>query len=223
VLAEIGTTARGTQDLVQQQFREVLQAVISGAATTAEQAKIDPDRLGRRLLENVQQAVSPEEAHRVPERVDERTGQSDAPLSETAARRAALRRAAERRARRGALRIFPDESTGRERLEALRALSPDEQQRLDALGQDEVRSNEVGTFVGLSPTPLDEELHRKGLTKQTRLRTSDAGTGTFTVLTDEGKQLAGLLTAEGELPDWLDLSDVATYQPPPPADDDIPF
>jgi hypothetical protein len=225
VIVEISTIAKGTQELVQQQFREVLHAVLSGAAVTAEQAKIDPERLEHQLLENVRRELTPSPQRGAAEAAD--GGTDHPPATPTPASRAAARRAAERRVRRQSttgLRTFPDEEAGRASLERLRGLSPTQQQRLDQLAQDEVDSSDYGSYVGLTPVGDDDELQRAGLTRRSRVRTPD-GLSTVTVLSDQGKELGRLLAAEGDLPPWLDLSDVATNEPPPavPGDDDIPF
>ena len=143
-------------------------------------------------------------------------GSEDAAARQRDARR--RRAAAARRAAAGTeretsiLTSLPDESAGREALERLRSLPPEQQQRLDQLAQDEVNCTQHASYVGLPPTPEGDQLHREGLTTRVRRRTA-TDSQLLTLLSDEGRQPARVLSGEGELSDRLDLSVVAPYEP----------
>jgi hypothetical protein len=216
LLAEVKVTAASTQQLVQDQFRELLRAFLGGAARTAEEAKIDPERLEQRLLQNVRAQILPEaERALAVERARE------AGRSAVARRRAAAARrpqqSLELNPRVEDLRTLPDEESGKELLERLRRLPAASQLRLSRLGTDVVDSAQSGMFEGLGfDRGGDEALIRDGLATRRRTRDSDGDLLDLTTLTDDGVEMARLFTAEGELPRWLDLTGIAT-------DDDIPF
>lgn len=222
LLAEVKATATSTQQLVQEQFRELLRAFLDGAARTAEEAKIlDPERLEQRLLQNVRSQILPEA---------ERAAAADRPRETREPSSAARRRAVARRAQQQQqqqqlvtdprveiLRTMPDEESGRQLLERLRKLPAAAQARLGKLAQDLIQSAETDVYEGLAFRPYsDQHLLADALATRRRTRDSDGELLDLATLSDEGVEIARLLTAEGELPPWLDLTGVAT-------DDEIPF
>jgi hypothetical protein len=144
-------------------------------------------------------------------------GSEDAAARRRDARR--RRSAAARRAAAGTeretsiLTSLPDESAGREALERLRSLPPEQQQRLDQLAQDEVNSTQHGSYVGLPPTPEGDQLHREGRTTRVRRRTG-TDSQLLTLLSDEGRQPARVLSGEGELSDCPRLQRLRAHARP---------
>ena len=221
LLAEVRATTASTQQLVHEQFQDVLRAFLGGTARTAEETKLDPERLEKRLLENVRAQIGPE-AERV--------------VAEREARAELTRRARELRPTRASrtsrensgqqplqaerlqkLTTFPDEAVGRPLLEQLRELPGSSQYRLGELGRDVIDSTQIGIYEGLTYAPFkDDALLAAGLVKRHRTRNQEGEIADLARLTNEGEAVARLMTATGELPAWLDLTNIQT-------DDDIPF
>jgi len=219
LLVEVNTAVSSTQNMVGEQFRELLRAFVEGASKTAEETgKFDPEQFEQRLMANIQQATqrAPQSEQKAPEPPRPSTD---------AVRRARARRAAERRAaeKKDSVQIteFPPEEEGRQIAGEMRKLSDDARRRLMELGEDEINSRESGVYIGLTPSePADKELSDAGLATRARVRSD--GLFEVTRLTSKGRHWARLLVATGDIPDYAkDLT-------PPPApetasDDDIPF
>jgi hypothetical protein len=240
LLTEVRATAQSTQALIGQQFNQLLQAFVRGAAQTAQETKFDPDVWERRLLENVRTAVQPQASGAStaasptpttasPEisaatlrrlRADRaRRAQQDA---ERAAGRGIPVGPAQRRAsdeRLAKLKTWPAEDDAPRAVAILRELSPIERGRLQRLGNDEITSREGGTYVGLIPESRDEALEARDLVTKARVRSEDAPIEVAR-LTNNGVDAARLLTALGDIPTWAE--DVIEVDSPEP-DDDIPF
>lgn len=230
LLAEVRTTGQATQALVSQQFNKLLEAFVTGAARTAQETKVDPENFERRLLANIvsaAQASSPSSVtpQRPPTTAVRRPVDDGAPAA--AARDAArerVRTAAAGRTRPNRLKSFPEQEAGGDAVATLGKLSPSERLRLQRLGRDEISSTEDGTYVGLYWTPVDTELEQQSLVTPARV---DVGQDYRTVsrLTEQGVNVARLLTATGEIPSWA--KEVVSVEPPDTGvgvgDDDIPF
>ena len=97
---------------------------------------------------------------------------------------------------------FPrDEQKLNELVGILAALSPAARRDLEMLGKDEVSSLRNGRYVGLEAdgSPSELELLQAGLAEQFERRSS-SGTDKIVRLTDAGRQVTRLLTANGEVP-----------------------
>jgi hypothetical protein len=228
LLAEVRTTAQATQAMVSQQFNQLLQAFVTGAAQTAEETKFDPASFERRLMANIRAAAQspgtgagqtsvPVAGTDSPERVVERP-------SLGRAQRERVTRLRARNERPERLKSFPSEEDGRPAADLLRKLDPDGRRRLKRLGEDELHATASGAYVGISPTDEDDALRELNLVTSARVQ---AGGGRIVVtrLTDDGVSAARLLTALGEIPNWAqDLIEVEEPDDPPwPGDEDIPF
>lgn len=121
------------------------------------------------------------------------------------------------------LKTFPTEQEGSHAATSLRKLTPEIRRRLWQLGEDEIRSADVGTYIGLEPEPSDDVLEREHLVTSARVNGSD-GAEIVTRLTDDGVALSRLLTALGDIPSWArDVVEVGDTSDDNQGDDDIPF
>jgi len=205
LLSEVQTTARATETLVREQFREVLKALIE-ASNSSGDGRFDSEALERRLLESVKREVAPPKT-------------PTQPLPDPS--RARARFIAERSRRRSEMirqrQSFPGEEEGRPALQRLKSLTPAAQARLRAYADDEIQSIENGTYLGLPVAdPLedhDRELVDRHLVSRFR-RTDDGRMQTVGRLTEAGQLLARLLLAVGEIPEWA--ADELPAVPPAP-------
>jgi hypothetical protein len=208
LLSEVQTTARSTEAMVGEQFRELLRAFMGAASATAQEGgKFDPNELERRMMENVRREF----------------GGSARTVASASARTRA-------EARGGPARTLPPESQplltfpdspveGESSLQFLENASPAAVRRLFALASDEIRNaGRPTSYVGLGRQPADAELREAELVHETRVRTQGA-IRTVTRLTDQGRQIARLLTAVGDIPGWAEGRIPQVVQD----DDDIPF
>jgi hypothetical protein len=226
LLAEVRATAQATQAMVSQQFNQLLQAFVTGAAQTAEETKFDPVSFERRLMSNIRAAAQPPATSVAqasgtdgPERTAVRPTPSRLQRERAAAR---LRTRNERPDR---LKAFPSEDEGRASAILLRELEPNLRIRLKRLAEDELFAAERGSYVGIGPSQEDDALRERNLVTSARVDTGD-GRQVVTRLTDDGVSAARLLTALGEIPTWArDVIDADESEAPfsSDGDDDIPF
>ena len=229
LLAEVRTTAQATQAMVSQQFNQLLQAFVAGAAQTAQETKFDPVIFEQRLMSNIRNAAQPPTAGEPSSRPSagsearERTSDRPRPSATPAARRSAASVLRARRERPFRLKTFPMEPEGSRAAATLRKLAPEIRRRLWQLGEDEIKSADSGTYIGLDPEPSDDVLEREHLVTPARVNGSN-GTETVTRLTDDGVAVARLLTALGDIPSWArDVVEIEDTSDDSQSDDDIPF
>jgi hypothetical protein len=150
---EVRTTAQVTQAMVTQQFDQLLQAFVTGAAQTAQETKFDPVSFEQRLMSNIRLAAQ-QPAGGVttsPSASGSDLGHqvvSPPPRSQRDQARRATRQRSDRPAR---LRTFPAEDEGRQAVAALRDLSATERGRLRDLAEDEIGAAASGSYIGLYP------------------------------------------------------------------------
>jgi hypothetical protein len=226
LLTEVRTTAQVTQAMVTQQFDQLLQAFVTGAAQTAQETKFDPVSFEQRLMSNIRLAAQ-QPAGGVttsPSASGSDLGHqvvSPPPRSQRDQARRATRQRSDRPAR---LRTFPAEDEGRQAVAALRDLSATERGRLRDLAEDEIGAAASGSYIGLYPEIDDLRLEELNLVGQARVELGDSELIVVRRLTDEGAAVARLLTALGEIPPWArDLPDVRSQSDGVVPDDDIPF
>lgn len=214
LLAEVKTASDSMQSMLGEQFSNLLQA-FTQAATTASGAegKFNPEEFERRITQNIQMATAGQRQD------TEEAGR--ARRLEIARRETRTRPARDRIAH--LLETWPDEDKGRQAVEKVKELSPAARSRLAELGADERRSRRGGSYIGLSDhDPGDEELSSKGLITDYR---EEIGGDPILVrrLTSDGRQVACLFTATGEIPDYAKDVSLSRDQGSSASDDDIPF
>jgi hypothetical protein len=107
------------------------------------------------------------------------------------------------------LDTYPDREEGLRSVAALRALSPFAVSALRSLGEDQRRSTVMGVAPGLfvrsGGTPWHKELKQAGLIEPAEppAGPSTASGREFVVLTEQGREVARLLTARAAIPDYL--------------------
>lgn len=194
LLTEVQTSARSTERMVGEQFRDLLKAFVE----SNEGGKLDMDTFERRLMlerrmtahETVSQ--SQQETERAPARVAQRS-------------RAVSRLAVEQQRRIQVLRSFPTEEEGTGVLGKLKALSPDARDKLKKYLDDEIsaaRGGYVGLPFGDEIGSEDKVLIDQGFLVKARVM---AGGNPIMVgrLTDAGRIAGRILSATGEIPAWL--------------------
>lgn len=210
LLTEVQTTARSTERLVGEQFRDLLKAFVE----SNEGGKLDMDTFERRLMETFERRIASRdiasqraEAFSTRPPNAPRVGGSARPISPGQQRRVARARA---------FSVFPDEGDGKDALATLKRLTPRQRKRLQEYAEDEIRSLQRGVMVGLPLGDViredDQALLDNDLISKARpsLGNTSALVGR---LTDLGVMAGRILTATGQLPSWL-----ASELPFPPAD-----
>jgi hypothetical protein len=210
LLTEVQTTARSTERLVGEQFRDLLKAFVE----SNEGGKLDMDTFEHRLMETFERRIASREV--ATQRSDPfsarpsnalRVGVADRPVSSGQQRRLARARA---------FSVFPDEEEGKDALATLKRLTPRQRKRLQEYAEDEIRSLQRGTMVGLALGDViredDQALLGNNLIVKARV---SAGNTSALVgrLTELGRIAGRILIATGPLPPWL-----ASDLPFPPSD-----
>jgi hypothetical protein len=230
LLAEVRATAQATQAMVSQQFSQLLQAFVTGAAQTAQETKFDPERFEQLLMSNIRAAAQPP-ASATPQTRATTTRERPQTASEqpvnvpTRVQRApAGTRLRQRNVRPSLLRSFPSSDEGRTAVGLLRDMESDQRRRLSRLAEDEIDSSRRGAYIGLPRSPEDDALQDRGFVTAARVEV-DGERKVVTRLTDTGVAVARILTALGEVPDWARdvVESDATERPSWEGDDDIPF
>jgi hypothetical protein len=211
LLTEVQTTARSTERLVGEQFRDLLKAFVE----SNEGGKLDMDTFERHLMETLERRMAGREAAQRAESLAARAQLgAQRPVGGRAMSPAQQRRLSRARA----FSIFPDEGEGKDALATLKRLATGQRKRLQEYAEDEVRSTQRGAIIGL---PLgdtvgedDQALLDNGLIAKVRASVSRSG-ALLGRLTDAGRTASRILTATGELPPWL-----ASELPLPPSEDE---
>lgn len=165
--------------MVSQQFNQLLQAFVTGAAQTAQETKFDPVSFEQRLLSNIRAAAQPPASAAPQPRSRATTADGPQRLSEPVSTNRAQReqlaaRLRIRNARLSLLKTFPSEDEGRTAADLLRNLEPGQRRRLRELAEDELATTARGAWVGLGPMQEDRSLQAKNLV--TWARDSRVGT-----------------------------------------------
>jgi hypothetical protein len=231
LLAEVRATAQATQAMVSQQFNQLLQAFVTGAAQTAQETKFDPERFEQLLMSNIRTAAQPP-APATPQTrpvvARERPqSASEQPINvPTRVRREqAGIRLRQRNERPSLLKSFPASDEGRTAVGLLRDMEPGQRRRLRELAEDEIDSARRGAYVGLPRSDEDNGLQDRDFVTSARVEVNNGERKVVTRLTDAGVAAARILTALGDVPDWARdvVESDAAERPPWEGDDDIPF
>jgi hypothetical protein len=208
LLTEVQTTARSTERLVGEQFRDLLKAFVE----SNEGGKLDMDTFERRLMETFERRIASREV--ATQRAEPfSTRPTNAPRVGGRAMSPVQQR---RLARARAFSVFPDEEDGKNALAILKRLTTRQRKRLQEYAEDEIRSLQRGAAVGLALGDVisedDQALLDNDLISKAR---PSAGNTPALVgrLTEMGSTAGRILTATGELPPWL-----ASELPFPPSD-----
>jgi hypothetical protein len=193
LLTEVRTAANSTETLVREQFRDLLKAFMDAAPSSSEGDGFDSEAFEKRLLDGLRKEVIAAAPAR-PQTATRGVGDVSSRLRENRARRA--------REVRAMFRSFPEESEGRLALGKLSKLSGSARERLVALATDEMDSRASGTYIGLTPEPDDDELLALGIATKARAKTGEESLEILTRLSEEGRVVARLLTAVGEVPEY---------------------
>jgi heme/copper-type cytochrome/quinol oxidase subunit 4 len=183
LLTEVKTAAKSTEDLVREQFRDVLKAFLEAQPSTKQEANFLAAL--RSELATSRSGPSPSEPR---------------PIAVTERPKA---RARQRRASKKQFFTFPSEKEGGAVIEKLKNLDQRALGRIRLLAEDQRLLTELSSLdqLGEPVEPEDKLLEEQGLTRTARI---SVGSETFTVsqLTDEGLVAANILLATGEIPEY---------------------
>jgi hypothetical protein len=199
LLTEVQTSARSTERMVGEQFRDLLKAFVE----SNDGGKLNMDMFERRLMETLERRMTTREVMSQSQQAVE-TPASAAQRSRAVSRSTVEQQRRMQEAR--VLRIFPTESEGTAVLGKLKALRSDAREKLQKYLVDEITAAQRGGYVGL---PLGDEIgpedqmliDHKFIAKA---RVTAGGHPTIVGrLTDEGRIAGRILVATGEIPAWL--------------------
>jgi hypothetical protein len=203
LLAEMQTTARGTETMVREQFGQLLHAFMDAAKAAERGNEFDQAEFDRRLMQNMQQQAAlsaPESSER------QRSVLANVRRRQSEERRARAARAAG---------PFPSRDEAEQVLPDLVALPEGARDRLAAYRGDKLEVAESpdrpGWFEGFPQSgpganPIDDLLREKGFLRLTRLTGENAPTngGVVYQLTEKGDLASRIMTASGDVPDWAE-------------------
>jgi hypothetical protein len=199
LLAEMQTTARGTETMVREQFGQLLRAFLDAANSAGGGKSFDEAEFEQRLLTNIrrEQAL--------------RQSASSPPLaSATTVSPRRIRREAPPPAVAYQSGPFPTEEEARPVIEPLLRLSPNARERLKQYALDAQTGGGGSTYVGYpvnstNPVniPLNSELAQEGFVNMVRVGGDDGpDDGLVYQLTDLGKLATRVVGGTGEVPEW---------------------
>lgn len=203
LLTDIRATANSTAAMVGDQYRRVLEAALGGVAEASGAKSIS--QAESRLAENISRALSEiptTESVRSPARAAAQDATPPSPPRPAQSPRRRPTRMSPEQIQRRLFARFPDDKN---ELEAsatkLSQLSSDELGLLSELAEDEVESSGGGLWVGLlREGRRGDRLQSEGLVERFARRDEEGQVRMFERLTDEGRGVARLLTANGEIP-----------------------
>lgn len=182
LLTEVNTAAKSTEDLVRDQFQDVLKAFLDVQPGGKQEANFLSAL--RTELAASRSSVSPSQ-----------------PRATGALERAQRRVAAKTRRTKSSFFEFPEESEGAAAVDALKALPLAALARIRDLAEDQRLLTGLSRLdqLGEPVQPIDKPLEEAGLTRTARI-SNEGDTLTVSQLTDEGLAGANVLLATGEVP-----------------------
>lgn len=197
LVAEVRADVAGTKSLLTDHFKELLRAAITKSIPEAEKAAIatnssSPNEQLTNLLSNLEQAI---------ERVS--TSVSSAPTPQHAQ---SPRISTEDEQIVSMMTSWPSEAEAHDVLPIYEQIPEASRGSFAIASYDELRSRQNGSRPGLSPIPSDTPLIKAGLEELISVDGEDQ-----LRLTELGRRVGRLTTAEGPRPSYLSEADLLTY------------